>query len=249
MKIVYKRRMFLSWVLVSAFCCVFSLVPAKGFAYPMHKDIYVNDFAKVIDRGDEENLRRTLGELQKKTGIQIVVVTVKSIKSYKTGDSSIESFATGLFNKWGIGSKRRNNGILILVAVKDRKMRIELGKGWPGRYDAVMKGIIDNTMAPYFKDGKYSRGIFEGTRAVIEAVTQKGSWFSYYKWHIVIGILIVVCVFAGISCWRSGKKGWGFAFFAAAGILLFALLKLGGRGGGTGFGGGMSSGGGATGSW
>lgn len=101
----------------------------------------------------------------KKTGIEAVVVTINSIGDYQTGDATIEAFATNLFNTWGIGHKKENNGVLILVAVKDRKARIELGKGYGREYDSAM------------------------------------------KWHLLIGILIIACIAASISCMRSGKKG------------------------------------------
>jgi uncharacterized protein len=113
-----------------------------------------------------------------------------------------------------------------------------------------MKQVIEENMLPYFKTDDYSRGIFEGSRGLIEKITQKVSWYSFYKWHILIGGLIIVCIFAGISCMRAGKTGWGWAFFAAAGMLIFFLLSLlMSRKSSGGFGGGSSFGGGASGSW
>lgn len=219
-------------------------------AYPAPTNDYLNDYAGVMTPGDAEAIRTLFADLEKKTGIEAVVVTINSIGDYQTGDATIEAFATKLFNTWGIGHKKENNGVLILVAVKDRKARIELGKGYGRKYDSAMKQIIDNKMIPYFKTNDYSRGIYEGARAIPEAVTQEVSWFSYYKWHLLIGILILACIAAGISCMRSGKKGWGWAFFIAAGALLLFLIKMiFSSKSSSGFGGGSSFGGGASGSW
>ncbi len=230
---------------------VLSITTAQGQeGYPSPTDDYVNDYAGVLDQGDADAIRKMFKDLEYQTGIEAVAVTINSIGDYNTGDTTIEDFATSLFNTWGIGHKKENNGVLILVAVKDRKCRIELGRGYGRIYDSVMKQVIDEKMIPYFRTNGYSRGIYEGARGVIEKVTKKVSWFSFYKWHILIAILIIVCIFAGISCMRSGKKGWGWAFFIAAGMLLLFLIKMLAKGkSSSGFGGGSSFGGGASGSW
>ncbi len=226
-----------------------ALLRGEG-GYPSPTDDYVNDYAGVLSRPDLESIHKMFKDLEYQTGIEAVVVTINSIGDYHTGDSGIESFATNLFNTWGIGHKKENNGVLILVAVKDRKCRIELGGGYGKIYDSVMKQVIDENMIPYFKTDDYSRGIYEGSRAAIEKVTRKVSWFSFYKWHILMAVLIVVCIFAGISCMRSGRTGWGWAFFVAAGTLLFFLVSMLAKGKSSGgFGGGSSFGGGASGSW
>ncbi|HJW85651.1 MAG TPA: TPM domain-containing protein [Candidatus Brocadiaceae bacterium] len=237
---------------LTAICAIFSsAIIARGQgSYPEPADDYVNDFAQVLNAPDAEQIRTMFKNLEYQTGIEAVVVTIPSINAYQTADASIESFATNLFNTWGIGHKRANNGVLILVSVEDRKCRIELGAGYGSVYDAAMKQVIDGLMVPYFKTGDYSRGIFEGARGVIENTTKKISWFAFYKWHILIGVLIIVCVFAGISCIRSGNTGWGWAFFGIAAMLFLFLLKLLTMGkSSSGFGGGSSFGGGASGSW
>lgn len=218
--------------------------------FPSPKDDYVNDFAGVINKPDTDAIRKMFKGLEYQTGIEAVVVTINSISDYKMEGLTIESFATGLFNKWGVGHKKENNGVMILVSVSDRKCRIELGGGYGAQYNAAMKEIIDNKMIPYFKTGDYSRGIYEGSRAVIEAVTKKVSWFEFYRWHIIIGAIILICLAAGISCMRQGKSGWGWGFFAIVGVLLLFLINLIFSGkSSSGFGGGSSFGGGASGSW
>lgn len=234
---------FMSFMLSSA-------IAQSPAGFPSPKDDYVNDFAGVINKPDTDAIRKMFKDLEYQTGIEAVVVTINSISDYKMEGLTIESFATALFNKWGVGHKKENNGVMILVSVRDKKCRIELGGGYGAQYNAAMKEIIDNKMIPYFKTGDYSRGIYEGSRAVIEAVTKKVSWFEFYKWHIIIGAIILICLAAGISCMRSGQSGWGWALFAFVAMLLFFLFKMLASGkGSSGFGGGSSFGGGASGSW
>lgn len=238
------------------FILLFLIAQPIFAVYPQPVDNYVNDFANVLTEADRTVIRNNFSKLEHQTGIEATVVTINSIAEYGTGDAVFEQFATNLFNKWGIGHKEKNNGILILVSIKDRAVRIELGKGYPSLYDAKMKEVIDDVMIPYFKNSEYSRGIYEGSRAVIEKVTREVPWYEFYKIHILIGIGIIFLTAIGISFLKSGKKGWAWAFFVGAGILLLWLFKLlssssksDGGGSSGGFGGGSSSGGGASGRW
>ncbi|MDD9817493.1 MAG: TPM domain-containing protein [Gammaproteobacteria bacterium] len=237
-----------------------ALAQARG-GYPEPGDLYVNDYAGVLKQQEVAAIRKMFQELKSTKGVEAVAVTINSISGYGTGDVAIESFATNLFNTWGIGHKERNDGILILVAIQDRKVRIELGKGYGRAYDSAMKRVIDDIMVPRFKKGDYGRGILEGGRGVIDGTSRSVAGAvqedlarkqrQNTMWLLGILAVLVACFFAGISCMRSGKKGWGYAFFAAAGALLLFLLFLMSRmaRGGGGFGGGSSGGGGASGGW
>jgi uncharacterized membrane protein YgcG len=227
---------------------------ASGSGYPSATNNYVNDFAGVLQPMDSQMLKDKLGNLEKQTGIEGVVVTIRSVSDYPTGDTSVDGFATHLFNKWGVGDKKANNGFMVLVSINDRQCRIELGEGYGQRYNDKMKEIVDQTMVPRFKAGEYGRGAYEGTLQVMERLTVKVSWFQYYKKELLIGLAILILLLAGFNCIKQGKNGWGYALFAAAGILFLILLKMigkskGGRSSGS-FGGGSSSGGGgASGRW
>src|SRR5690606_31451508 len=83
--------------------------------YPVATDQYVNDYANVISSADEAHIRDLLTGYEASDGVQMTVLTVRSLSDYRTGDNSIEQFATNLFNEWGIGQASRNDGVLLLV--------------------------------------------------------------------------------------------------------------------------------------
>ncbi|MBN2651401.1 MAG: TPM domain-containing protein [Spirochaetales bacterium] len=125
---------------------------------------YVNDFADVIDAQTEaliESKSMRLNELA--PGYQVAVVTVPDLQG-----ESVEFFSTQLFREWGIGSKEKNTGVLILLAVKERKVRIEVGYGMEGALTDMRSGIIlDNYMVPSFKDDNFAQGLQLGHEAVL----------------------------------------------------------------------------------
>ena len=114
--------------------------------YPFPKDEYVNDYADVLESDDRKVITDQLIQLRLEQGIQGTVLTIHSIEDYNTGDKTLEDFATNLFNTWGIGNKERNDGFLILVAVDDRKVRIELGKGYGNRLNRNVQEVINREM-------------------------------------------------------------------------------------------------------
>ena len=107
--------------------------------YPYPSDKYVNDFAKILKPSERSELRTLLQDLDRQKKIEATVVTISSIKDYEGGTEGFETFATHLFNSWGIGHKERNDGILILVAVHDHKVRVELGSGYGAVLDSKMQ--------------------------------------------------------------------------------------------------------------
>ena len=102
-------------------------------------------------------LEQRLDAFDDSTSNQIAIVTIPTL-----GDYDIETYANKLFRTWGIGSAKHDNGILILVAVNDHKMRIEVGRGLEGAIpDVTAKDIIDNDLAPNFRENNYYRGFDE----------------------------------------------------------------------------------------
>lgn len=188
-------------------------------SYPPFLDPHVNDYGQVLTPTDASVLRSTLGQFQAQSGVQVVVVTINSIDNYRTGDSDIETFATNLFNTWGIGDRTRNDGILILVAPGDRKVRIELGSGYPAYQDDVAADIIEDTMLPYFRSGSYSQGTYAGAQAVItrfsEGTAQSNSWASGilrrlkktpFGWLIAGVVGLVIAGASALGHWQRFRK-------------------------------------------
>jgi hypothetical protein len=134
--------------------------------YPQARDNFVNDFADVLSPGEEQRLRGPLVRLREEHGIEAVVVTVPSYRAYGTGDASIESFATGLFNTWGVGHRDRDDGALVVLAVEDHEVRIEVGEGWSRAYDDRFARIISECMIPRFKSGDLAGGLQAGVEAL-----------------------------------------------------------------------------------
>lgn len=240
--------------IISYICLLYILCITSAYAYvqyPTPTNDYVNDFADIIEPHDKKRLISQLANIEKQTGIEIVVVTINSKSDYGYQRNDIEGFATDLFNTWGVGHKETNKGAMILVAKSDRQVRVELGLAYGHKLDTQMKQVIDDEMLPYFRTNNYSRAIYEGTQGVTNLLTTKVSFIQFYRWELIISVAAMLCLASGISCMRKGKNGWGWIFFCLVGMLLIALATLvltknKSRGG---FGGGRSGGGGASGSW
>jgi len=130
---------------------------------------YVNDFAGVIDATTAAELERLVRETETKTSAEIAVVTVKSLDG-----TSIEEYAAKLFAEWGIGKKKRDNGVLVLVAPTERRMRIEVGYGLePILPDALAGRIIRQECLPAFRKDEYARGILQGVRRVAGVIQRR----------------------------------------------------------------------------
>ncbi len=231
--------------------------------YPQPGSGYVSDHASLLTYAEEERIERWLWQVESRTNVEIIVVTIDSMKDFpETDNASIESFATALFDVYGIGNMPKNDGILLLVAKGDRKARIELGKAYGSmrNYDATR--IMEDYIIPQFKQDDYAAGIANGTEAIILEFANMRVGFPWRIVWLVIGGIVSLLV--GVSMLKSGKRGWGFVFIGLAIVLIllaiFILVRIlqhmpnndsshwssGGMGG---FGGGSSGGGGATGSW
>lgn len=141
--------------------------------YPAPANPYVTDIAGVIEQEAEVRLIALLEKLEKETGVEATVVTISSRKDYQPAAPSLEAFATGLFNAWGIGNPRRNDGIMLLVIPGDRETRLELGAGYDQGYDVLAQDIVSRWLVPAFRDGDYSDGIEVGMEAVADRIARR----------------------------------------------------------------------------
>jgi uncharacterized protein len=127
---------------------------------------FVNDYLGVLNDLDVKTLESKVQDFEKKTGNEIAVVIIQSLN----GDT-IENFAEKLFKEWGIGKEGKDNGVLLLVAFNDHKLRIEVGYGLePVLTDAQASQIIEKIIKPYFKSGDYNVGISKGISAIIASI-------------------------------------------------------------------------------
>src|SRR5580658_818096 len=126
----------------------------------------VVDQAGVINAQTRGNLETKLKDLEDKSGIQLVVATVKSLQG-----SDIETYANQLFRSWQLGQAQKNNGVLLLVAPNEHKVRIEVGYGLEGTLtDALSSVIISSAIVPRFKANDYSGGIERGVDGIISVL-------------------------------------------------------------------------------
>lgn len=224
----------------------------------------VNDYTgNTLTAEQIATLERKLVILDDSTFTQITVVIVPTI-----GGNSISDYNQALGRAWGVGNKKNNSGVVLLIAKDDRKLDIATGYGVEGALtDVTAKSIIDNIIVPNFKGNDYYRGIDQGTDAIIAAVKgeyntvrSKGGGASSGR---TIFIIIIIVLFLLLSSGGGGKGGTFMSRRGSRGIagpIFFPGLGGGGGGGWSGggggggggfggFGGGSFGGGGASGSW
>jgi len=248
---------------------LFSLLFAFAFAqdFPEKPGTLVNDYANVLSADQKQALENKLVTFNDSSSTQIAVAILKSV-----GDYDINEYAVELGRKWGVGQSGKNNGIMIVVAVGDRKISIQTGYGLEGALpDIYAKRIIDNDIKPNFRAGNYYAGLDEATTSIIKYTrgeykndNPKASSKKSGSGSIAIIIIIVIVI---IIIMRKGGGGGSEVIGGrgASNALFWAMLfgsgggrSSGGWGGGSsggggggfgGFGGGSFGGGGSSGSW
>lgn len=196
-------------------------------SYPDYSSTTVNDFADLLGTADETTLSTQLDALRQETGVEMTVLTLATQDRYAPG-RSLESFATGLFNHWGIGDATRNDGVLVLILRDDRAMRVELGRAYGRNWDGVAQEIVDSRFLPAFTQGDYPRGIMDGSAAIIDrivrphlagqAAPETGSG-GLPVFDLVVGLVVIGAVLLALrrffadalvrfrACPQCGRKG------------------------------------------
>jgi uncharacterized protein len=219
------------------------------------------DAAGLLSPGARDEFDRSLRAYQQSSGYQVVVAIVPSLQGY-----DIRDYGNRLFRHWKLGDAKRDDGVLLLVAPKERKVSIETGYGVEGAMtDALSKLIIENAITPRFKTGDFAGGIRAGIADIEKVLNGEGRkletqlepqqdafefWFTIFVWLIIF--LIFIQIMRGrtalVPGGRIGRRygggwyggGWPGGGWSGGG---------GGFGGGYSGGGGSSGGGGASGSW
>lgn len=128
---------------------------------------FVNDYAKVIDDANKSDLEKTLSAFKSQSGKQISILTIPDHDG-----STIEEFAIKTIEEWKIGKKGEDNGVLVLVSIKEREVRIEVGYGLEGFLTDISSHRINKTMLPYFKEGKWGAGLKVGIPQIMSTTSQ-----------------------------------------------------------------------------
>jgi uncharacterized protein len=250
--------------------CFSSWANDKDFPAVPNPPRLVNDLASFMNANAQNTLEQKLIAYNDTTSNQIAIVTVQSIGNYDIADYTVQ-----LFNRWHIGGKKNNNGILILASKEERKIWITTGYGLEGVLpDGLVGEIVRNEILPEFKNGDYYLGFDRGVDAIIKAAAGEykadPKALNEHKGPspiiiVIIMIILIVAVTRGSGGGGRGGRGGGMltdmGWIAAS--MLNANRRSGGFGGGFGggggggfggggfggFGGGSSGGGGAGGSW
>lgn len=204
---------------------------------------YVNDFAGVLDAASAKRIEALCLEVEQKTGAQLALVTVKSLDG---GD--ISDIANRLYEAWGIGQKGRDNGVLILTSIEDRRIKVEVGYGLEGILpDGRVGGILDQYVVPYLREGDWASGFYAGLAAIASVIaadagvtltgvpTELNGRRTVPASRGIIGVIIPLLFFLLMVMLVGRRRG--------AGLWIFPWFFLGGGGFGGGWGGGSFGGG------
>ena len=141
-------------------------IPSDALLERLKPKGLVNDFANVLAPQERDALEQLLRALEQKTTAQVAIVTVLSLEG-----GQIDDFTNKLFARWGVGQKGKNNGVMLLVAIQDRKARIEVGYGLEPVLPDVLAGrILSEDLFPAFRQGRYADGIGRGARRIAEII-------------------------------------------------------------------------------
>jgi uncharacterized protein len=226
-------------------CISLAAATCAWAAMPESPQGWVSDFAGILAEDTRNQISGLIDEVKRSTGAEIAVVTVSSLEGMR-----VEEYAVRLFEKWGIGEKGKDNGLLFLVAPNERKTRIEVGYGLePVITDGRAGDIIRETVLPFFKAGDYGQGILQGSMQIAALITGKDFVPSVPRPRlelptvsdepplpVKLGVMLFLGLFITIGFLTLGyalrQKGQGFFLIWGAGFggiplvmsLMFALF-------------------------
>jgi uncharacterized protein len=229
---------------------------------------YVNDFAGVLSQSSKYNLENLCTQVDRQAHAQIAVVTIKTLDN----DQPIDEFATALEEKWKVGKKGTDRGVLMVVVMNPRKYRIEVGYGLEGILNDAKVGDIGRAMVPSLRQGDYNTGITLGVQQIARVIAADAGVtlnlaqpvHQYHReqapvqisfMHLLLGAGVILLILFFLA--KTGNMG--LIFFLLGNLMGGGGGYRGGRGGGGGrdgdgggfggFGGGSSGGGGASGDY
>lgn len=241
------RLAYLKILLCSALLLICAVATLQALEVPSLKG-RVNDYGNLLSPQAVQALEQKLAAFERETSNQLVVLTVPSLQN-----ETIEGYAIKVGDAWKIGQQDKDNGVLLILAKKERKIRIEVGTGLQGALPDITAGqIIRNVMAPHLKTGNFDAGIAAGLDAIIAATKgefkatpadrkavkkKKSSGYGLFMILALVGIVVVAV--AGSSSRTAGALTGGVALPLAVELSLGAgystILLLGLLGGAAGF--------------
>lgn len=262
------------WLRLAA-CFLFCAIAGFAVDWAAYKpEGYVSDFAKVVDPASRGQLETWCANVQRATGVQLALVTVRSLEG-----EPIEEVANTIARAWGVGQKGKNEGILLLLSIADRRSRLEIGYGLEPTLPDGLAGSVLREMRPALREQKYGDALIAAAQTLGSAVAKAKNvsidqtlprgvphtTTDSFPWPILLGALFLVLWLArsGRPRGYSGQRGWRGTGFLP-GIILGNTLgrgTWGSRGSGGfggydssdggfgGFGGGDFGGGGASSDW
>lgn len=240
---------------------LFAFVGAQSvlaLTIPDQPQSHVNDYAHVLQPNTVDVLNRTLSAFELNTSTQIVVAVFPSLEG-----ESLEDFTLRLAEKWRVGQKGVDNGVVLSIFIWDRKMRIEVGYGHEERLtDLKAARIVSQVIAPHFKKAAYDDGVIAGIDAIVQVIQGEepvalkkkleGSQKAFSLWMVPLMLFIFVWLNTLIGFHRRTiglhRTSRGFWFGSVGSGFSGGSFGGGGFGGFSGGGGGFG-GGGASGSW
>ena len=239
------------------------MVPAAALTVPPPPDRRINDYAGALNATERERLEQKLIQRERAASNQVVVALFPSLDG-----ESLEDFSIRLAQAWRIGQKGLDNGVIVLIFVGDRKMRLEVGYGLEGTLtDAIASSILRDVVAPRFREGHVADGISAGLDAIDQAIagtyqaavpraaarpSSRVDPFTLVMLLVLfggLGMTIIPALFFSQGArrhgWTGGGSGWGGPFIGGGG----GWSGGGSSGGGFSGGGGGFGGGGSSGSW
>ena len=214
-------------------------------APPLERPII--DQTESLANEDIDRIAQLINAERQKKSFQIGVLMISTLGS----DDSLEEYSLKVARQWGVGDKKKSNGVLLLIAKNDRKMRIEVGNGMEGSLtDARASQIIRNTIAPKFRSGDYAGGVEAGVKRIIDAAEGRnlsdndidGESIVSMLFIVIFITIIVIAILKGNGSNGSRRRYWWLAGGSDSG-------SSGSSSSDGSFGGGGFSGGGASGGW
>ncbi|MEO8472433.1 MAG: TPM domain-containing protein [Chryseolinea sp.] len=241
-------------VLLTLMMLLCPLAILAQLAIPEHNGVWIHDEAHVLSHEALSRLEGILKAERDSTSNQIAVLIIPSLQG-----QPIEDYSLRVAEKWKLGQEKKDNGVLLLIAIQERQMRIESGSGLEGVLtDVISHRINRNEIAPYFRSGDYDQGVIAGVSAIIRVI--KGEYVNdeppvqkTKSKRFPVGILVIFLIIYLIS--RGGRGGRGGGYWSSGRGWVGPMGGFGGGssggswgggsggafGGGGGFGGGGSS--------